>query len=145
MSQENINQPQTQHQAPNIQRRPKMYFKLEELVSKDALAYIKKLTSNFDPQYRISEEFITQLTHSLDNDSTIFQGFLYAPNDPVICKKVIGRGGCYFHKTTQQCQIDFIWHDRDNQKFLFWGKKWPLIRALNAIHHRITTQSESNE
>jgi hypothetical protein len=144
MSQENTNQDQHHHQRQNppIQRRPQMYFKLEELVAKDSLARIQQLTSDFDPQYGISPEFIAQLKLSLDNESVIFQGFLYAPNDPVICKKVIGRGGCYFHKTTQQCQIDFIWHDRTNQKFLFWGKKWPLIRALNAIHRRITNQLE---
>ncbi len=116
---------------------PKMYFKFTEFNSQDALAQINQLTNNFDPQYGISPEFIESLTNKLTQQPSVFQGFLYAPTDPNITRQVIGKGGCYFHMTTQNCAIHFIWHDRNSNKFLFWGDKFPLIKAMNIIHSRI--------
>ncbi len=121
----------------NQSQSPKMFFKFTEFDSQDALTQINKLTNNFDPQYGISQEFIDSLTANLTNRNTILQGFLYAPKDPNITRQVIGKGGCYFHITTQNCAIQFIWHDRNSNKFLFWGDKYPLIRAMNIIHSRI--------
>ena len=120
---------------------PKMFFKFTEFSGQDALTQINKLTNNFDPQYGISQEFIDSLTANLTNRNTILQGFLYAPKDPNITRQVIGKGGCYFHMTTQNCAIHFIWHDRQSNKFLFWGDKYPLIRAMKIIYSRIQKYS----
>ena len=40
-----------------------------------------------------------------------------APDDPDVMKQVIGRRGCYFIRTTQECDLDFIW--LENEKFFF--------------------------
>jgi len=116
---------------------PKMFFKFTHSSGHDALTQINNLTNNFDPQYGISQQFIDSLSSTLSTDNTVLQGFLYAPKDPNITRQVIGKGGCYFHMTTQNCAIHFIWHDRNSNKFLFWGDKFPLIRAMNIIHSRI--------
>ena len=124
----------------NTQTTP-LYFKFTPYSNQDALAQINTLTNNFDPQYGISNDFVQQISNTLSVDGTLFQGFLYAPTDPNITRQVIGKAGCYFHLTTQNCGIQFIWHDRSTNKFLFWGQKYPLIRAMKIIHSRITKYS----
>ena len=118
-----------------------IYFKFTEFNSQDALSDINTYTNNFDPQYDISPEFVENLTTNITQNPTVLQGFLYAPSDPNITRQVIGKGGCYFHMTTQNCAIHFIWHDRQSNKFLFWGDKYPLIRAMKIIYSRIQKYS----
>ena len=118
-----------------------IYFKFTEFDSQDALSDINTYTNNFDPQYDISPEFVENLTTNITQNPTVLQGFLYAPSDPNITRQVIGKGGCYFHMTTQNCAIHFIWHDRQSNKFLFWGDKYPLIRAMKIIYSRIQKYS----
>ena len=118
-----------------------IYFKFTEFNSQDALSDINTYTNNFDPQYDISPEFVENLTTNITQNPTVLQGFLYAPSDPNITRQVIGKGGCYFHMTTQNCAIHFIWHDRQSNKFLFWGDKYPLIKAMKIIYSRIQKYS----
>ena len=118
-----------------------IYFKFTEFDSQDALSDINAYTNNFDPQYGISPEFVENLTTNITQKPNVLQGFLYAPSDPNITRQVIGKGGCYFHMTTQNCAIHFIWHDRQSNKFLFWGDKYPLIRAMKIIYSRIQKYS----
>ena len=125
----------TSYSSANTQSN--IYFKFTEFDSQDALSDINTYTNNFDPQYGISPEFIDNLTTNITQNPTVLQGFLYAPSDPNITRQVIGKGGCYFHMTTQNCAIHFIWHDRQSNKFLFWGDKYPLIRAMKIIYSRI--------
>ena len=120
---------------------PSMFFKFTEFSSQDALQQINQLTNNFDPQYGISPEFQKNLVNNISSQPTLLQGFLYGPQDPDVTRQVIGKGGCYFHMTTQNCNIHFIWHDRNTNKFLFWGDKYPLIRAMKIIHSRILKYS----
>ena len=124
----------------NTQTTP-LYFKFTQYSNQDVLSQIKTLTNNFDPQYGINQQFIDQITNKLSQDGSCLQGFLYAPKDSNVTRQVIGKGGCYFHLTTQNTAIHFIWHDRSTNKFLFWGQKYPLIRAMKIIHSRITKYS----
>ena len=122
----------------------KMYYRLTPIHSRQALEDIKRHTNNFDQKYNISADFIENLTQSLDTDSTIFHGFLYAPTSADACKIVIGKNGCYFHQTTTKQNISMIWHDRMSSPpvFRFWGfNRSNLIRAMNIIRHRILTKS----
>ena len=120
---------------------PQVYFKFTQFNSQDALTQINNLTNNFDPQYGISPEFVQSLTDSLTKNDTVLQGFLYAPTNPDVTRQVIGKGGCYFHMTTQNSGIHFIWHDRQSNKFLFWGDKFQLISAMKIIYSRIQKYS----
>lgn len=120
-----------------------MYYKLEEMPSRDALSKIETLTNNFDASTKMSPEFVEGLRKKLNVDDSIMEGFLYAPSDADITRQVIGRDGCYFHMTTQQQDIAMIWHDRSVARpvFRFWGPKFNVIRAMNIIRHRIHTKS----
>jgi len=67
---------------------------------------------------------------------TIF-GYLPAPVSVNIIKQIIGDDGYYFKRTTAECQVDFIWHDRKNNTFLFWAQNnYRISRAMNAIRWR---------
>jgi len=116
---------------------PKRYFKLTELTSRNALADIQAHTNNFDTQYGISTEFSNSLAQSLDNDNTTFRGYIHAPTHTNTTKQVIGKDGCYFKLTTTNTRISFIWHDRTNNLFLFWGNKPHIFKAMNIINSRI--------
>jgi hypothetical protein len=63
---------------------------------------------------------------------------LPAPSDVEILKRIIGENGHYLKLTTGNCNVDFIWHDRDAKLFRFWApKKYSLIQAMNIIRGRI--------
>ena len=53
-------------------------------------------------------------------------------------KQVIGKDGCYFKLTTEKYDLDFIWHDRNNQKILVWGPRAEnIMNGLQQINFRI--------
>lgn len=119
-----------------------IYFKFTPMTGHDALEQIKNATNDFDQSFGIPQDFVDTLTTNVEPLQLVQQGFLYAPTDPDVTRQVIGKGGCYFHLTTQNCAIHFIWHDRQSNKFLFWGDKFPLIRAMKIISSRIRKYSE---
>ena len=127
--------------STNSKNTPVIYFKFTPLSGQDALDDIKNHTEQFNSKYGITDDFVKELTNRLTNTPSVLRGFLNAPTDSNITRQVIGKGGCYFHLTTQNCNIDFIWHDRNSNKFLFWGDKFPLIHAMKQIQYRINKHS----
>jgi hypothetical protein len=78
---------------------------------------------------------------SLRNAGNKYQVYKYsmsAPDNADILKQVIGRNGCYFIRTTQECDLDFIWHNRDNNTIEFWGPKYSIDKAVGVIESRIS-------
>lgn len=115
-----------------------MFYKFEYKNPTTVVNDIQNYTSNStDADLKKYVSDVSDKLSQVDPTSTICQGFLYAPSVPEITKAVIGKGGCYFHMTTNRQNIYFIWHDRNTNKFLFWGEKYNLIRAMNIINHRI--------
>ena len=96
------------------------------------------------------EEIKKRLEHSsLDNNllnklniiqqtEFIYMDTIESPTDIDILRQVIGRKGCYFIKTTKLCNIDFIWHDREQQLIEFWGPMDNIQQAKDQINIRIT-------
>ena len=78
---------------------------------------------------------------SLQNAGSEYNVYMYEMDvksiNSDILKQVIGKDGCYFIKTTQQCDLDFLWHNRNTQKIEFWGPKDNIYKAINAIKYRI--------
>lgn len=114
----------------------KMYYKLTPIPSRNALNTIKEYINQVSADSRPDDKFMYELEKKLDSNEVIFQGFLIAPEEN-ICKQVIGKKGCYFYQTTIKNDIAMIWHDRNQNKFLFWGTKFNLIKSMNIIKHRI--------
>ena len=122
---------------------PKIYFKFTPLTPEQALNEISTYTEDFDPKYNLTQEFQDNLTQSINSRDTTFRGFLDVSSyHPDIIKQVIGKGGCYFHLTTTNTKIEFIWHDRAQNRFFFLCTKFPLIKAMNIILHRISLVSQ---
>ena len=71
------------------------------------------------------------------DDYLVYCGRLSAPLLDDVMKRVVGRGGCYFKRTTLECDIDFIWHDREKNEIEFWGPKNKINHAMNIIESRI--------
>ena len=117
-----------------------MFYKLEYLTPAAVIHEIEQYTSHNTSTDASLQKYVSDISDTLakeDPELTICRGFLYAPTIPDITKTVIGKGGCYFHMTTTKQDIYFIWHDRTSNKFLFWGPKFNLIKAMNIIKHRI--------
>ena len=115
---------------------PPMHNDLIPVNSFMALNHIKNIAPN------VSSDFMIDLYNKLiDRCSsglpTVFS-FIQAPSVKEITQQVIGSDGYYFKLTTIKNGVDFIWHDRDNNLFLFWGpNNFRVTRALNAISWRI--------
>ncbi len=112
-------------------------YDLTAVNSYTALSVIRKLTAsvNMNPEFMI-RLCNTLLDRSNANQPTVF-GYLPAPITE-IAKQVIGTDGYFFKMTTVTCGVDFIWHDRENDMFLFWGgNNFRTVKAMNAIRWRI--------
>ena len=107
-----------------------------------ALNHIKDLAPNVSSDFMLAlyNKFIERYSKGLP---TVFS-FIQAPSDAGgIVQQVIGAGGHYFKLTTINTGVDFIWHDRTQNVFLFWGpNNYRVTRALNAISWRIRKITE---
>ena len=100
-------------------------------------AYVK--ISNKLEGRNIPESFRRGL-ESLRNAGNKYQVYkltINAPENVDVMRQVIGRNGCYFIKTTQDCDLDFIWHNRDNNTIEFWGPVESIKQANGVINSRI--------
>ena len=137
----NTNQVQNATQYYNTNY-TKVFYKFEKLTAEKALEDIRVLTNDFSAELGLTTEFVETLKTNINKRGYAFFGFLYAPKEADVTRQVIGKGGCYFHKTTQDCKIDMIWHNRETGQFLFWGEKANLIHAMDIIRTRITNKND---
>ena len=118
-----------------------MRYNLLMVNSLSSLYHIRELCKQAGVN-AVAENFLLALNEVLlqrnrENKPTIF-GYLVAPTSATVTKQVIGGNGYYFKHTTTTTGVDFIWHDRDNNVFLFWAQNKPsIVKAMNAIRWRI--------
>lgn len=87
----------------------------------------------------VSEEFRNNLFFRIGNRQwpTTF-GMFNAPTNINALKMIIGEDGYFMKLTTRACDVDMIWHDRQNNMFLFWGPSvYAVVQAMNQIRSRI--------
>tara|TARA_Y100000385_G_C12866709_1_gene539656 strand:- start:152 stop:568 length:417 start_codon:yes stop_codon:yes gene_type:complete len=96
---------------------------------------------------KIPEEFEKGLSN-LNNataDLVCHMGMLDVKNIKLdILKQVIGRYGCYFIRTTQESDLDFIWHNRSTNQIEFWGPRNNIPYAKDVIRDRISRITASH-
>lgn len=117
------------------ERRPRpTWFNLLGGDARQVMDHIGQLTNGFaalDPQ-------LTQwLMENIGQRAFTTFGYLPAPTDAALTKQIIGKDGYYFKLTTTNTGVDFIWHDRKENHFLFWGPKACVVRAMKIIQSRI--------
>jgi hypothetical protein len=115
------------------------YWKLTELSGGEAYQQVKDFTGMKvkDPQFSMEE-----MGSNLLRNDTVYRGFMYAPIDEKITRRVIGENGYFFKITTEYSGINFIWHDRSKNVFYFWGDKINVINAMNKIYERCVNQTK---
>jgi hypothetical protein len=94
------------------------------------------VTNNFT---YMSEDFKRFLFFRIGNRQwpTTF-GMFNAPTYLDTIKKIIGVDGHFLKLTTRNCDVDMIWHDRQNNMFVFWGPSvYTVVQAMNQIRSRI--------
>ena len=122
-------------------RRPHpTWFNLLGGDARQVINHIGQLTNGFaalDPQ-------LTQwLMENIGQRAFTTFGYLPAPTDAALTKQIIGRDGYYFKLTTNNTGVDFIWHDRKENHFLFWGPKACVVQAMKIIQSRIRNYSQA--
>ena len=122
-------------------------FPVMQITNSECLNEIREYTGNFSKIGNVDDLFIDSLKVKLaDDDGAVYKGTIDAPEDVVVTKKVIGRGGYYFRLTTDKTGAYFIWHDRTANKFVFWGEEYNIKQAMGVIGYwiKIVTQREQN-
>ena len=146
-------QTQQQHQAEKVKRTilaPPVRYDLRNARTETVCQHLDILTHKGGPPDQELAIYISGLKHTLRmnhdgnaNKTPIVFGYIPAPPNMTVMKKVIGIDGYFFKKTTVVCGIYFIWHDRETNMFLFWGPSTiKVVKALNSIRWRICKHYE---
>jgi hypothetical protein len=86
----------------------------------------------------IVNTFIKSIEEKYKNGFQLTYGYIPAPPHSEVTRRVIGKDGYFFKMTTTVSGIDFIWHDRVTNMFLFWGSSvFNVVKAMNSIRWRI--------
>jgi len=113
---------------------PPQWFDLSHGVPVEVMAHISCLTSGFTV---LDANFTAWLFERVYSRPFTTFGYMPAPPNADIAKQVIGKDGYYFKLTQTNANVDFIWHDRVKNCFLFWGERANVIQAMKIIRSRI--------
>jgi len=119
---------------------PPMRYDLKQGTSNNIMDHLNSLNiiTTAGPLADSIERFKETLRLRHENKHFTTFGYIPAPPDSDVTRQVIGKDGYFFKMTTTLCEVDFIWHDRVNQVFLFWGSStFNVVKALNSIRWRI--------
>ena len=114
---------------------PSEWFHIRE--TDNPLDEIRSVTNNLKNLPKEYKDLKYLLDGNLRNVSCYY-GQMDAPSNLAIIKKVNGKRGFFLKKTIHETVIYFIWWDKVNSAYLFWGScKTPVIDAMNRIRYRI--------
>jgi hypothetical protein len=116
------------------QHMQQQWFNLMVGDAKQVLDHICNLTDRFSV---LDPEFTYWLVEKIGQRPFTTFGYLPAPANVDLTKQIIGKDGYYFKLTTINTGVDFIWHDRKENHFLFWGPKVCVVQAMKIIQSRI--------
>lgn len=139
---------QQQQQQPIMTQKKKIvvpptHYPLQHLYKNEVFEQIRMLVStgsiNTENGKKMSDEFLKIVLGQPQEEETLWTfGYIPAPPHEIVTKRVIGIDGHFFKMTTTLCRVNFIWHDRLANMFLFWGKSnFSVVRAMNSIRWRI--------
>ena len=120
---------------------PQMKYDLSRINSEQILRHLDALANSgsFSTEQAIEQYNIFRT--KIENAPTGSQwtiGHIPAPPNSEVTRRVIGTDGYFFKMTTNLTQVEFIWHDRIDETFFFWGtSNFKVVKALNSIRWRI--------
>jgi len=140
-------QPRTMTQVQNPQQNqqimaPPMRYDLKKNNYEQICSYInQQIAWGAYPTLDATEkalDFLKRLKENYNEGSVWTFGYIPAPPHSEVTRRVIGVDGYFFKMTTTLSVIDFIWHDRITNMFLFWGPtNFRVVKAMNSIRWRI--------
>lgn len=123
---------------------PPLWFPLSTVSASKAMVDITNITGNFkDMDCKYAQSLLMNLMRQNSRGRYETVGYIPAPPSTMnqsqeIIKQVIGKDGCYFKKTTENCGIDFIYYDQEHEAFMFWGAtNFTVTNAMKIIRNRI--------
>jgi hypothetical protein len=121
---------------------PPMQYDLRHADASIVYEHIKELTKND----QAAALYLEQIKPALYAPKPVVFGYIPAPPNEEITRKVIGVKGYFFKMTTACCGVYFIWHDKTANTFLFWGPSvFKTVKAMNSIRWRIIKFCEMAE
>ena len=113
---------------------PPLWFNLVKVSNYDMLSRISYLTNQF---LDLPPELASWIIYDAHSRPFSFYGSIPAPPWNDVVKQIIGINGHYLKLTTQNCFVDFIWHDRARNEFQFWGDYQNCVKSMKEIRYRI--------
>ena len=121
------------HQAQQPYQIPTLPYYLA--LTNFPLEDINLFTNILNSSNNYKDQLISRLS-SRNWPTTI--GIFDAPKNVDAVKIIIGEDGCFLKLTTENCNVDMIWHDRQFNRFIFWGpSQYSVIQAMHKIRIRI--------
>jgi hypothetical protein len=120
---------------------PPMHYPLDHIPSSDMPGNFQRLIAigcfPTDQAKNEANAFLDIVAKNPIINTWVF-GYIPAPPHSDITRRVIGKDGYYFKMTTTLSGVSFIWHNRVNNTFLFWGStNFQVVKAMNAVRWRI--------
>lgn len=123
---------------------PPTWFDLSIVPVAQAMRDIKNVTANSKD---VENNYTKSMLNNMKREDALKKyktfGYIPAPpgsmnNNEEIIKQIIGKDGCYFKKTTENCNIDFIYYNQKEELFMFWGQSvYTVTNAMKIIRSRI--------
>ena len=101
---------------------------MKKISCREAYEAIKQRLTKSNVQ--LSKEFEQRLSvlEEAGDNYVVYYDTIKAPENVDILKRVIGKDGYYFKLTTLRCDLDFIWHNREDGVIEFWGASCRSIK-----------------
>lgn len=116
-----------------------MRYKLKKLTQPEILVQISERTQGFYTMSANSADWIQRDIRSREFSS---MGSIEAPSCKELCDLIIGENDYFLKLTTKNHNVDFIYHDYEDNEFQFWGEYQCCIRAMNELRYRVLKITE---
>tara|TARA_B100001093_G_scaffold195749_1_gene188206 strand:+ start:178 stop:786 length:609 start_codon:yes stop_codon:yes gene_type:complete len=113
-------------QVNSGQKLKKVFYQFKPKTYEEFESDVNEWTNDLSPETNSTntiEYFRNTLLRAKEEGKPIFSAWCYAPKNPDITKQLIGKDGCYLHKTTENYGLYAIWHNRTENKFYAVGPK----------------------
>ena len=117
-------------------------FNITTVSREECVKSIAEVTHGF----HLNSEYVGRLIQTIYSKMGIIKGTMAAPWSPEVRESVVGPKGRFFKLTTVNCDVIFIWHDKTEHEYVFFGSsKRRVVQAMHVIKNRIKTCSQRHQ
>ena len=109
-------------------------FNITSISREECVKSIAELTHGF----HLDSEYVGRLIQTIYRQRAIFKGTMDEPWSSEVREAVVGAKGHFFKLTVANCGVIFIWHDKIEHEYVFFGShKSRVVQAMHVIRNRI--------